>query len=257
LINNNTICNNYTDQLGGGIHVLQSNPRIVNNIFYGNIAQFYGGGIYLSNCAPVITNNIFWQDSANGGFNELCFSDSDPILSFCNIQGGWPGQGNIDLDPLFRDPDNGDFHLMAIGCGDPYNSPCIDMGHPDIIDSLLDCDWGLGMQRSDMGAYGGGESAVGIDEPVTSMPDRTSLSQNYPNPFNASTVIKYELPQQSQVTIDIYDILGRKVTTLVDKQQPAGYYQTIWRADDFSSGIYFYKLQAGDYNETKKMSLLK
>jgi len=83
------------------------------------------------------------------------------------------------------------------------------------------------------------------------------LSQNYPNPFNASTTINYGLPRQSHVSIVIYDILGRKVTTLIDKLQPAGYHQTIWNADDFSSGLYFYKLQAGDYIETKTMMLIK
>ncbi len=58
-------------------------------------------------------------------------------------------------------------------------------------------------------------------------------------------------------TIDIYDILGRKVASLTDRQQPAGYHQVLWHADDLSSGIYFYKLQAGNYIETKKMLLLK
>jgi hypothetical protein len=83
------------------------------------------------------------------------------------------------------------------------------------------------------------------------------LANNYPNPFNASTVIEYELPYQANTKIEIYNMLGRKVTTLEDRQLQAGYHQTIWQADDFSSGIYFYKIQAGDYTETKKMVLLK
>ncbi len=95
------------------------------------------------------------------------------------------------------------------------------------------------------------------DDEMSSIPKIFALHQNYPNPFNASTTIKYELPQQSQVTIEIYDILGRKVSTLVDRQQPAGYHQAIWRADDFASGMYFYKLQAGEYSETRKMLLMK
>jgi hypothetical protein len=89
------------------------------------------------------------------------------------------------------------------------------------------------------------------------MPERFILFQNYPNPFNASTVIRFDLPYQSHVIIDIYDILGSKVKALLDKQHPAGYHQVIWNAEDFASGIYFYKLQAGDYNETKKMMLVK
>ena len=82
-------------------------------------------------------------------------------------------------------------------------------------------------------------------------------SQNYPNPFNASTMIKYELPQQSLVTIEIYDILGRKVGMLEDRLQPAGYHKLVWHAEDLPSGVYFYKLRAGDYSETKKMVLMK
>ncbi|MCP4580008.1 MAG: T9SS type A sorting domain-containing protein [candidate division Zixibacteria bacterium] len=77
------------------------------------------------------------------------------------------------------------------------------------------------------------------------------------NPYNAIATIRYELPIRSRVTIDICDILGRKVTTLINLKQPAGYHQAIWQADDFSSGMYFYKFQAGDYTETKKMLLLK
>jgi len=89
------------------------------------------------------------------------------------------------------------------------------------------------------------------------IPEKFAIAQNYPNPFNAQTVINYTSPSASDVKICIYDILGCKVETLVNKQQPAGYHQTIWNADGFSSGIYFYKIQAGDYSETKKLLLLK
>ncbi len=90
-----------------------------------------------------------------------------------------------------------------------------------------------------------------------SMPKRYTISQNYPNPFNASTIIKYELPQQSRVTIDIYDILGKLVTRLVDDDLDAGYHQAIWRAEDVNSGVYFYKIQAGDNIDTGRMMLVK
>jgi len=96
-----------------------------------------------------------------------------------------------------------------------------------------------------------------IDDDHSLNPQTFSLSQNCPNPFNASTVIKYELPQPSQVIIEIYDILGRKVSMLIDRHQPAGYHQAIWQADDFASGMYFYKLQVGEYTDTKKMLLIK
>ncbi|MCP4582131.1 MAG: T9SS type A sorting domain-containing protein [candidate division Zixibacteria bacterium] len=83
-----------------------------------------------------------------------------------------------------------------------------------------------------------------------------SLNQNYPNPFNASTTINYQLPRSADVTIEIFDLLGRRVTTLVNEQLLAGSYHVIWHADNISSGIYFYKLRAGDYIETRKMLLV-
>ena len=75
--------------------------------------------------------------------------------------------------------------------------------------------------------------------------------------FDFSTLKTSQLPFKSQVIIDIYDILGRKVVSLIDKQQPAGFHQMLWDAENFASGAYFYKLQAGDYIDTKKMMLVK
>ncbi len=99
---------------------------------------------------------------------------------------------------------------------------------------------------------------TGIDNsPETYLPGSFSISQNYPNPFNATTTISYDLPKPSTVTLDIYDLLGRKVGTLVNAKQEAGFHQAVWNAEDGSSGMYFYKLQAGDYIETKKMVLIK
>ncbi len=268
--------------LGGGISCYASRPLILNNFIVGNEAV-YGGGIHCRNVSvPFIWNNVICRNIAEAGggiYNSQSFyniwvrntimRDNVPTqimnvnygeiyVEYSNIQGGWEGPGNIDVDPLFRDPDNGDFHLMSTACGDPYDSPCIDAGSPDIIDSLLDCSWGLGGLRSDMGAYGGGDSAmVGIDDYSDLIPKRFALIQNYPNPFNAITVIQYNLPLKSDVTIEIYDILGRKVETLIQGEQPAGQHQAIWKAEDQSSGIYFYRIQAGEYAETRKMVLLK
>ena len=256
MINDNTITGNFATLLGGGIYCYSSSPTISSNAISGNSAgSVYGGGLYCSNDSdPTVINTILWDNSASEGPQIY----GEPYVSYCDIEGGREGEGNIDIDPLFRDPENGDFHLMAIECGDSVDSPCIDAGHPDILDSLLDCAWGLGTILSDMGTYGGGDSAgVGVDDLIKQLPKRFTLSQNYPNPFNVSTVIRYNLPEPSAVTINIYDILGRKVQTLIDKYQSAGHHQVIWQADEFSSGIYFYKLTAGDFENTKKMVLLK
>lgn len=84
-----------------------------------------------------------------------------------------------------------------------------------------------------------------------------TLSQNYPNPFNPSTTIRYQLPEQSLVTIKVYDILGREVVTLVNQEKPAGSYEVQFEGTGLTSGIYFYQLKAGENSVTKKMILLR
>ncbi len=96
-----------------------------------------------------------------------------------------------------------------------------------------------------------------VDEEDTPIPDNFTLFQNYPNPFNAQTTIGYDLAQASTVIVEIFDILGRRIETLVDGRQLAGYHRVTWDAEDESSGMYFYRIQAGEYAETRKMVLLR
>ena len=88
-------------------------------------------------------------------------------------------------------------------------------------------------------------------------PQRFELSQNIPNPFNPVTQISYTLPRDGHVKLEIYNLLGQKVATLVDEYQQAGQKTVNWEAKDFASGIYFYKLSSGDFTATKKMVLTK
>ena len=83
------------------------------------------------------------------------------------------------------------------------------------------------------------------------------LSQNYPNPFNPATTINYQIPELNFVTIKIYDVLGKEAATLVNEEKPAGNYQIEFNGANLPSGIYFYRIQAYDYVETRKMVLLK
>jgi len=136
-ISNCTISGNSAGYYGGGIYSYgYSSPMINNCTISGNSAINSGGGIYCaSSSSPYIVNTIFWDNGS-----EVAGS-GNPKLSYCDIQGGYQGLGNIDEDPLFVDPEAGDYHL-----GD--GSPCIDAGHPRIYDS--------DSSRSDMGTYGGG-----------------------------------------------------------------------------------------------------
>ncbi len=99
--------------------------------------------------------------------------------------------------------------------------------------------------------------SIPVSATIIYVPADFALQQNYPNPFNISTTIRYTLPEPLHITIDIYDILGRKAATLIDKPQFAGYHQVVWNAEVFTSGVYLYKITAGDFTESRKMILTK
>jgi len=112
------------------------------------------------------------------------------------------------------------------------------------------------------GTFGGGvlrsiESTTSVREIAGELPSSFSLSQNYPNPFNPTTTIEYALPRSGDVVLAIYNLRGEEVSRFADGEQPAGYHSVIWNAANVASGIYFYRLQAGDFVQTRKMVLLK
>ena len=98
---------------------------------------------------------------------------------------------------------------------------------------------------------------TGVDQISGAIPSGYFLSQNYPNPFNPTTVIKYSIPRLSKVTLKIYDILGKEVEKLVDEEKSPGQYEVKFNARRLASGIYLYRLQSGEFSQTKKLLLLK
>lgn len=100
-----------------------------------------------------------------------------------------------------------------------------------------------------------GKDVINMNE--NNAPEKFELYQNYPNPFNPSTIIKYEIPVNSAVTVKIYDSIGQEVASLINEEQQAGSYSIKWNAARLSSGIYFYRLTAGQFSETKSMVLVK
>jgi len=346
---------------GGGVNFERSSPTIQNCAVVYNTAGEPGGGIACFAFAEVI-NSIVWGNTPDQIYG-------DPTVTYSDVQEGWPGTGNIDADPVFVGPYNGDFHLR-------WYSPCIDAGDPSLTDPDGTCsDIGafyfdqhvLGIVelyphdspivipsgggsfvydmwvfnffghpgRADiwtyafvpgMGRYGpidlyrnvripadsigmndvsqnvpgpapagdyvfvgyvgrypstiidssyfyfskegsvsggiGDWSSSGLlfkggDETAFNLPSHYGLYQNYPNPFNASTVINYELPVDGHVRLEVYNTLGQRVATLVDSKQQAGYRSVVWDASKISSGLYFYKLTAGDFTESRRMMLVK
>jgi len=143
----------------------------------------------------------------------------------------YPSLGDQDQDPQFVDKENNDFHLQT-------NSPCI----------------GTGRDSGDRGALPFGPTDI-VDN--SQLPAEFNLLGNYPNPFNASTTISYSLSKPSDVTISIYDMLGQLIETINSEIQAAGDHSVIWNADKFASGVYFYKITAGEFEQSAQMTLLK
>ena len=101
------------------------------------------------------------------------------------------------------------------------------------------------------------EFRVGLEDVVDVEPPCFELSQNYPNPFNPTTRIVFTLPQSGEVRLDVYDLQGRHIRQLLTGVQPAGEREVIFEADDLSAGVYFYRLETGQFSATRKMLLVK
>ena len=139
------------------------------------------------------------------------------------------------LDPMFADAENSDFSL-------PENSPVLTLGHDG--GPLGDRNWAPTI------------TAVENVE-KTIVPENFSLAQNYPNPFNPTTTISFMLDKRAKVKLEVFNILGARIATLVNEQKPAGKFSVVWNASRVVSGIYFYRIQANGKVLTRKMMLLK
>ena len=98
---------------------------------------------------------------------------------------------------------------------------------------------------------------TGVNDDIVNLPNTPSLSQNYPNPFNPATMIEFDLPSKTEVSLEVFNILGQKVATLAEGVLDAGHHSITFDASELGSGTYFYRLDAGDHSETKKMTILK
>jgi hypothetical protein len=232
-----------------------------NIIFDGGNVQAYGklwiagdnGRIYVT---TDFGNNWYLQNSGvTVNFHDIKFRNED--------EGIVVGDSGV-----VRYTNNGGTTWQA----DPYFDGLTD---GDIISvATVDFNTGLALVRNT--TLDGGSSTsmfmvssepLAIDDNLNKIPSEFSLKQNYPNPFNPSTRIKFEIPSTSLVTLKVYDLLGNEITTLVDEEKTAGVYEVEFSATggsasggnayNLSSGIYFYKLQAEGFTQTKKFIFLK
>ncbi len=257
---------NLTEGFGGAFRLADgASPKFVNATVSDNSAS-HGGAFYLNTgSTPEIINSIFYGDTKP----EFYLGGGTPTVTYSLVDSAstesWFGTGCLDENPQFKMTVGNYYYLSTMACGDGVNSPAIDAGHPDSLDAVIDCQQGLGTVRADMGYYGGRYSVVPVgvgDEGNENLPTKFALSQNYPNPFNPTTTINYAVPAVEtrhalSLQLIVYDILGRKVATLVNKKQAPGNYSVQFDGSKLSSGIYFYRLSAGEFIATKKMILMK
>ena len=259
LITNNIISGNSAKD-GGGIRCLGSKAQMINNTIVNNIAGVGGGGLLVNGplSEAIVINTILWGNSALSGSQISITGGLAPVAS-SDVEGGWPGDGNINADPFFADSL---FNLAD-------SSLCIGRG----IDSLqIDNVWYYAPDHDfdgdprpnppgSMPDIGAQESPLGTPvaiEPISGLLPKTSaLHQNYPNPFNPSTTIEFALANGGWVTLKIYNVLGEEVAELVAENLSAGSYKYDWNAAGLASGMYFYRLEAGRYKQTRKLVLLK
>ena len=278
-----------TDNLaerGGGIYCIDnSSPSLVNVMITGNSA-YWGGGIYCSNSSPSLENVTIADNSSSHCGGIYCSTGSSLTLVNCilwhnsplevefyngsnsitiaysDIDGGEAGietnnngtvnwlEGNIDAYPLFEDAVNGNYLLTE-------DSPCVDAGtdyfeYEDeiLVDLSEDEYYGI---APDMGAY-----EYGIVNAEELKIENVKLKINtYPNPFNPETNICFELSDDSDVLLEIYNIKGQKVTTLVNESFEVGRHIVTWDAENFVSGIYLLRFVTAEGSNVKKLVLLK
>jgi hypothetical protein len=268
VVRNCIFVSNNASFCGGGLHSLSAFPKIVNSTFTNNSAGYCGGGIHNEDSETTIINAILWDNTASEG-NEIHNFDSTVSVTFSDILGGYNGNGNIGIDPLFVDSENGDFHLQG-------DSPCIDAGTPDTTglnlppydfdgnERIFDGD-GNGMAIVDMGAYEYDSTNVFVayDWRIVS-PEKYRLYQNYPNPFNPTTTINFDIPvgTYNYMSLRIYDITGELIKTLINGEKEPGYHSAIWNGRDetgkeVASGLYFYRLESENFMKTKPCLLVK
>lgn len=261
-LTNVAILKNTAGWNGGGIFCWNSNPVLINSTISENTAGYRGGGIYCSQSNPVLINTILW----NNWPDEVFFEDgqNSNLVTYSNIRSGKFGiitnnngnvnwaEGNLSEQPLFVNPDSGNFNLQE-------NSPLINKGIAFLVwkgDTIVNIpDDAYFGNAPDMGAF---ESTfVTKIDPDPKIPALFSLRQNYPNPFNPITTIEYQIAKSGLVKIEIFDILGRRVKVHTNGYRTKGYHRIKFEAGDLSSGIYFYKIISGKFSDVKKMVLIK
>lgn len=274
-IENALIYGNTASLWGGAFSGYHSSCNFVNVTMVNNTTSGQGAGIYCQSSYINLINSILWNNSPgevyfyqfdNSSSINVIHSDIDSGRVGIKENGNgfvmWDSISDFFSNPLFVNSSQGDFHLEA-------KSPCIGAGidsvnvngmwfcsPPEDIDYIARFD--PLQARFDIGAFEyKAISIVGDPDKEKSIPLQFELYQNYPNPFNSSTTISFSIPSKSFVSLKVFDILAREVAIIVSEEMSTGNYTRQWNASKLPSGVYFYRLRASSFTETKKLMLLK
>lgn len=266
---NNLIIYNNAEFFGGGIICFGCAPKIVNNTVCSNSAV-YGGGMDCYMGSPLTVNNVFWNNTAYSNYGHSIYLwdyESEPVIKNCVVEYGEESEGiggsgsginftgeyidNIEIDPMLDSL----YNLLE-------GSPCINSGIADTSGlNLPDMDIMLNPRilngRIDIGAYESNYTDIEENSDLN-----VFLLKNSPNPFNPETNISFKLYKDTKIKLNIYNINGKLVKTIVNHSLLRGDYNYIWNGRDendleVSSGIFFYKLKTDYGEETRKMLFLK
>jgi len=242
-----------------------SNPTTttISNLYVGQFADWDVGNFSANRGAYDRSRDLLFQFEQDGANDPNLYG----IAALSAASGARLHSGDFVLDSVFsyisnfngpgpQPVVNNDDYRSFIGSG-PYR---LEPGDSVVIGF----SWVAGVNLSDLQANADKAKQLwdtiktGIDDQdISALSAKFVLAQNYPNPFNPSTTIQFNLPKASSVVLKVYDLLGQEIETLINEKRPAGKYQVRWTANDLPSGIYFYRLQAGEFVETKKLILQK
>jgi len=280
----NVIVNNTSSNCAGAIRCTASSPEISNNIVANNTGQWGAFSLKNDSNVTMINNTISNNESTNNtpylmfllssiptitnsiiiDNGEIYFPQSTPEITYSCVTGGFAGEGNIDENPLFVSPSDGDgsgYDGLTANWSLQTGSPCIDAGNPDAMYNDVDGS------RNDMGAYGGPNpyelEITDSEENTINITAINSISV-YPNPFNPTTNIALSINEndiQHPISVEIFNIKGQLVKTIVNNEvvQTTNF---VWNGKDnygnsTASGMYFVKMETATSEVSKKMLLMK
>lgn len=266
---NNLIADNETGT-GGGIYI-QNSPgtSIINCTIASNSASLIVGGICTYQFSyPQIQNSIVYQNTATEFVSLLSAFDDSFDVSYSDIEGGWEGIEVMDVIPIFASGLYGNYYLSQIASGQTIQSPVVDQGgssaaiiHLDTMTTRTDQIGDIDIVDQGFHYYRNPSSGWHPSTTPVVIPSSITLS-SFPNPFNTTAIIEFSLPTTCAVELSIYDILGRKTTSLIQNTYPSGNHRVFWHGNDVSgnpvaTGSYFLTLTTPLAIQSKHIILLK